>query len=265
MIVNLSFSASEKKDNLVKVKDGYNKVSVSADKVIFFDIETVPRYSNLSELKAKDQAEYDMFMLKMHKLRLYTQDESEKNMSDEDFYISKAALYSEYNRIVCISVGGEKDGVFNVFSLASGDERQDLINFVGFVNSRAATKPYVCGHNIDSFDIPVIVKKCFSYGIMPPSSLYNWDQKPWDSKSIDTINLSRFYQASADATLASVARTMGISNPKLILGDDGISALLQWYSKGNFDMIAQYCEEDIKTVYQIFKHVQNLSVVEAKK
>ena len=264
MIMNLNFKVGDTKLPLINVKDGYNKVTVNPAWVLFFDVETVPAYNSLQEFEQNDPAGCALFRQKMQSIRLMTPDENERTMSDEDFYLTKAGLYAEYNKIVCISVGGEKNGKFNVFSLASDDEKQLLVDFVGFVNSKAKEKPYLCGHNIDNFDCPMIARKCIYHGILPPATIMTWDEKPWDRKTIDTIGIARFTGSSGDARLVTLSKMLGLVSPKDILGDTGHLQLKKWQIEGNYEKIAEYCEGDVNTVYKIFIAVQNLNVVEPK-
>lgn len=233
---------------------------ITADQIIFFDVETAPKYETPDQYKINDPVGHNLLYEKYLQVKNSSTDERMKNYSFEDFY-NTSGLYAEYNRIVCISVGIEKSlNEFSVVSYAGEDEQLILLNFVNLVNKLIKSgKKYLCGHNIEAFDIPLIVRKCFIYNIFPPKAMYTYNSKPWESQVIDTITTWRKYSSPADAKLDAIAYSLNIPSPKAII--DG-SKVGEYFYKGMLDdIIVPYCEQDVKTVYAVFNKINSLNVI----
>ena len=233
-----------------------NGVVIPADKVIFFDVECVVKYETLQDFQENDPTGYELFKYKYEQVKFSSTDDRLRSNTIEEFFNTSAGLYPEYNKIVCISVGIEKSlDDFSIVSIAGDDERELLLNFVHIINKLTKSKKYVCGHNIETFDIPLIVRKLLMYEIMPPTILYTYKEKPWESKQIDTIHIWRKYGSASDARLASIAYCLGLPSPK-----DNMSGadVHKYYYDGRLDEICTYCEADVRTVYDIYLKFNNL-------
>lgn len=71
------------------------------DNIMFIDIETVPLTEHLTELPDTVQS---LWLSKADNIKNYQKNESADSHSDE-FYFNNAGIYSEFAKIVCISIG----------------------------------------------------------------------------------------------------------------------------------------------------------------
>ena len=93
-------------------------------KIMFFDIETVPQTSSFSEL-SNEMAQ--LWEEKFQKLRIRMPEKYKEDTSASEAFDTSAGIYSEFGKIVCISVGfiyfqGETM-YFRTKSFASDDKR----------------------------------------------------------------------------------------------------------------------------------------------
>jgi len=104
-------------------------MTVSFDKILFFDIETAPQIGALSGMSEEMQ---HLWEEKIEKLSVSNPQKYCYNSIEESW--SQAAIYAEFGRIVCISVGfvySAKDGEWHLKtkSFCGENETQILIDF----------------------------------------------------------------------------------------------------------------------------------------
>ena len=153
-------------------------------KVLFLDIETVPNAYNFNDLDERSKALWD-------KKTKYIQEKEEENA--EGVY-SKAGIYAEFGRVICISVGYilQKDGEeqIRLKSFSSDDESKLLQDFSDLLNSHYNNDQFMlCAHNGKEFDIPFLARRFLINGMTLPHLLNVAGKKPWEIKQIDTMEL----------------------------------------------------------------------------
>lgn len=187
----------------------------------------------------------------------------EANYSAE--YTKVAALYPEYAKIICISIGYMKNGEFILTSFL-GEETELLANFQFGINSvynrivDSYKECFIVGHNISFFDAPVITKRMFINGLKVPNFLHGFGQKPWDKKLIDTASEWRSGSTTGDATLETLSILMLDENPKE--GFHGSKLTGYYYSEDyNEEELITYCEGDVIAVKELFTRLQRLKTM----
>ena len=101
-------------------------------------------------------------------------------------FIKKAALLPEFGKIVCASVGFIlPSGEIKLDSFV-GNEKDILGNLCELFNRVDKLGFRICGHNIKNFDLPYIGKKMLAHGITLPKILPTYNDKPWETKVVDT-------------------------------------------------------------------------------
>ncbi len=172
------------------------------EKILFLDIETVPlvyRYSDLNEtLKG-------LWDRKWHHNR---------DVSPEDQY-SKAGIYAEFAKVICIGLGYYKDGRMNVFTISSGNE-QELLKEFSDVLARSFSSPQnlLCAHNGREFDFPFLCRRLIVNGIPLPRLLQIQGMKPWEVPHLDTMDMWKFGDYKSFSSLNLLAHIFGIPSPK---------------------------------------------------
>ena len=225
-------------------------------KIMFLDIETVPAKADFSELSV------ELAHLWEEKYNLIQKRMPEK-YSDEtsaaQAFAQSAGIYSEFGKIVCISVGfihyKGPEMFFRTKSFAGDDEVKLLSDFASllarFCTSREHT---LCGHNIKEFDIPYICRRMVIHGIALPSVLNISGKKPWEIQFIDTLELWKFGDYKNYTSLKLLTAVFGIPTPKDDI--DGSQVAAVYYGENNIQCIALYCQKDVVATARVFLRMQ---------
>jgi predicted PolB exonuclease-like 3'-5' exonuclease len=221
--------------------------------VVILDIETVKIVPKLE--KGTDL--YDSWEYKMRYAR-----EAEKfgDESLEYLFDQKAALYSEFAKVVCISIGKIKDGVLK-FKSYSGDNEKELLNeFFSILEGLQANNSNlkIAGHNLLGFDIPFLMRRGVINGLDLPSMIDIAHLKPWEIKFVvDTMSLWKG-TGYTNSSLINIAVALGLPSPKMDINGSETSEV---YYRGEIDRIVKYCESDILCCANIIRKIRGEEVV----
>lgn len=211
--------------------------------VLFIDIETVPLVQHLEEGTPLYES-WD------YKVRHNRENEKFEGTLDQS-YIKNAALYAEFAKIACISMGKIKNGVLMIKSYTSDEEFELLYDFCKDLSGVTSANKHLClaGHAIKGFDIPFIMRRCLVNQIELPSLIDVSHLKPWELTAIDTMDLWKGTGFRA-ASLLNIATALGITSPKDDMeGEDTYT--VYYNEEDGLECIAKYCEKDVLTVANI--------------
>jgi len=216
---------------------------INLENLLFLDIETVPERPAFNELSEEKR------LLWEQKSKYQRKEE----FSPEEFY-SRAGIWAEFGKIICISVGyfvqsGENKN-FRVTSF-SGDEVNLLKDFKKLVQEHFnQAKHLLCAHNGKEFDFPYIARRMLINGIKLPYKLDLFGKKPWEIPHLDTMELWKFGDYKHFTSLKLMANVLGIPSPK----DDMDGSMVRdvFYEENDLERIAAYCELDVLTTAQVF-------------
>lgn len=177
--------------------------------------------------------------------------ENNKLPTDKDAieaYNNKAALYAEWGKIICISMGYVSKGVISTKSFTG--EEEDIVN--SFVEMITGSGRIIAVHNA-GFDIPYIQKRhmILNKGKKAFPSQYNSSGiKPWekDSFCIDTMDVWKCI-GFQNTSLDELSMCMGIPSPKGDIKGSDVSRV--YWDEGGVKRISEYCERDVATVLNI--------------
>ncbi len=232
-------------------------------KILFIDIETVSQLSGLQELPEKMQSHW--------KRRAQVLLRNQETPPDEEqlaqVYEDRAAIYSEFGKIICISVGilyKSEDGGFGMRtkSFAGDDERDLLIAFADLLQTRYPdpARSFLCGHNIREFDIPYICRRMVIHRIPLPGIINLSGKKPWETKHLlDTMELWKFGDIKHYTSLDLLTTILDIPSSKSDI--DGSMVGRVYWQDGDLPRIAAYCEQDVVTVANLLLRYQYLNLV----
>lgn len=188
------------------------------------------------------------------------------NKTDSELYESHSAIYPEFGRIVCISVGqikfDEDDNTsFLKKSFYGEDEKQLLEEFINFARAMFNKVPDIqfLGHNIKVFDLPYILKRCMIHQIKIPTRFHLHDIKPWENCLLDTMNIWRF-GGRDNISLEHLTFLLKVKNPKeadVYQQDHGGIARAFW--NGKIEELKDYCEEDIEATANLLLRLSNFN------
>ena len=230
-------------------------------KILFLDIETVPQTADFSELNPELAHLWEEKFAMIHKRM--PEKYSDETTAAEAFN-SSAGIYSEFGKIVCISVGYlhflEKEMHFRTKSFFGDDEVQILSAFSDLITKFCTTDEHtICGHNIKEFDIPYICRRMLINGLKLPAILNISGKKSWEIKFIDTLELWKFGDYKNYTSLKLLTAVFGIPTPKDDI--DGSQVASVYYQEKNIERIALYCQKDVVATAQVYLRMNGLELM----
>ena len=236
-------------------------MSQSVEKILFLDIETVPQVSSLDEFSEEMQQLWSDKATSIRERNV----EKYQNYSSEEFYFKNAGIYSEFGKIVCISVGYfySKDGkqFFREKSFADDNEKKLLQDFASVLQKFMKTpESVICGHNITEFDVPFICRRMLINRINLPNCLQISGKKPWEIPFIDTMEMWRFGDYKNYTSLKLLTAVFGIPTPKDDI--DGSQVASVYYNEKDLKRISHYCEKDVLATARLYLAYNNLPQID---
>lgn len=218
--------------------------NVNLEHVLFLDIETVPQASGFDQLNDSAKTLWE------HKAQHLKKADNE---TAADIY-SRAGIYAEFGKIICISVGYfSKTGnsrQFRIKSFYGHHEAEILRQFSNLLNSHFSRKEsLLCAHNGKEFDFPYLSRRMLINGIKLPALLDTSSKKPWEVQHLDTMELWRFGDYKSFTPINLLAHIFNIPSPKDDI--DGSQVWHVYWNENNLDRIVAYCQKDVLTVAQL--------------
>ncbi len=234
--------------------------------IMFIDIETAPQWEKLADAPEYVQKEW-IYKFKFGD-NAPIKPKTTKNTNDShELYIkrkmnyynyfnnlwdSKAGLFPEFAKIICISAGYMDGYNFKLKSYFDSDESELLKRFSSDLTAFNQYNKYLklCAHYGKGFDYPFLAKRLLIHRQKIPMLLDNYGLKPWESLNLDTQEIWKIGSFGSSGTLSSIAMAFGIPSPK----DDIEGAdVARCYYAGELDRIVVYCEKDVFTLLNVFK------------
>ncbi len=231
---------------------------IDVTKVLFLDIETVSGQPTFADL---DETFQDLWGYKAPSvLKRYGEELSPEELAQS--YQDRAAIYAEFGKIICISVGAvyrdtDKRLKIRLKSFADRDEKTLLQDFNAMLDQYYGDvfTHYVCGHNIKEFDVPYLCRRTIVNQLKLPKMLDITGKKPWETKQLlDTMELWKFGDYKSYTSLKLLAGVFGFPTPKDDI--DGSQVGNVFWKEDDLDRIARYCEKDVLATAQLFFRYQ---------
>ena len=224
--------------------------NVRVEDVLFLDIETVPAAASYDLLDPAMQVLWDK---KSKQFRTPEQ-------TSGDVY-ERAGIYSEFGKIICISVGLIKEKNPFSFRLKSfyGDEEKTLLSdFSAMLSkfSKTNREALLCAHNGKEFDYPYIARRMIINGLIIPDILDNAGKKPWEIKLLDTMDLWKFGDYKNYTSLDLLTSILGIPTPKDDIDGSMVAGI--YYGESDLKRIVRYCEKDVLAITRVLLRFMNL-------
>jgi len=231
--------------------------NIRVEDVMFLDIETVPASSSYELLNPAMQALWDK------KSRQFRSPEQ----TAVDVY-ERAGIYSEFGRIICISVGLIREKNPFCFRLKSfyGDEEKTLLSeFSAMLSkfSKTNKESLLCAHNGKEFDFPYIARRMIVNRLIIPEILDNAGKKPWEIKLLDTMDLWKFGDYKNYTSLDLLTSVLGIPTPKDDIDGSKVAGI--FYIEDDIERIVRYCEKDVLAIARVLLRFMNLPGIEEDK
>ncbi len=213
----------------------------AVEDLLFIDIETVSRTESYEMLSVDWQT-----LWKKKAFNLGFKEEGEVAQLFKD----KAAIYSEFGRVVAFSLGYCKDRIFYAKDYTSYTEKELLINLCNLLPPFFKRNMRFCGHNCKEFDLPYIARRLLVHNLPIPNCLDNRGKKPWEVNTVDTMELWRMGDRKNFTSLQLLASLFSLPSSKDQM--DGSDVHHYFYEKKDLKSIGNYCKKDVVLTAQIF-------------
>lgn len=212
--------------------------------ILFLDIETVRGYNQYTALPERLQVQWQ-------RKAAYLKREPEH--TDEELYHERAAIYAEFGRVVCVSVGklyDTPDGLGLKTKTYVSESERDLLQAVADLFSRLEPGTRLCAHNGKEFDFPYLSRRMLVQSLPLPEVLNLAGKRPWEVPHLDTLELWKFGDYKHYTALDLLATLFDIPTSK---GDmDGSRVSEVFYSERDLEKIGRYCAGDVAVVAQLY-------------
>lgn len=221
--------------------------------VLVLDIETVSQYPNYSEMPENWQKLWD-------KKAVYIKKEEQTNAE----VYERAGIYSEFGKIICISVAifvFDKEEVgLRLKSFYSANEKDLLEDFASLLNEKFDHSRFaLCGHNGKEFDFPYIARRMLVQGVELPKVLQMHGKKPWEINHLDTMELWKFGDYKKFTSLELLAALFDIPTPKDDI--DGSQVGQVYWEDKDLERIVNYCSKDVVTTARLLLKLLNFGEI----
>ncbi len=232
--------------------------------ILFLDVETVPAVSDYEEMNEELQ---ELWAVKARSILRKPAEELEFDEIVETFQ-TRAGIYAEFGKIVCISVGfltrqaDNPEPILRLKSFANHIEGNLLEDFSELLakHFNNPDKFALCGHNIREFDIPYICRRILVNQLPFPRLLDIAGKKPWETKHLlDTMEMWKFGDYKNYTSLRLLAAIFGFPSPKDDM--DGSEVAGVYWEERDLDRIAAYCEKDVLATVQLFLKMRRQPVL----
>ena len=241
---------------------------MSLQNILFIDIETVPI--------AETYYGVDEDLRNLFSKKFKTEIEALPNNSIGDvselmnhFWMSKAGLYAEFAKVVCISIGKLQGDKFYVKAI-TGIKEKTILETARETLLKAAI---LCGHNAKEFDVPFLFRRFIINDLPVPSILNTIGKKPWEIQIEDTLEMWGSTQWKYRASLNLLCEVLGIPSPK---GDmDGSKVSEVYYGifrpekaelpfdkeESALKKIGHYCNGDVVAGARVFCRMKGIEPI----
>ncbi len=233
--------------------------NIDFSKILFLDIETVSEKADFNSLEENFQK---LWVLKSKQFVKDPEDTEAIQLS----YIEKAGIFSEFSKIVCISVGYlRKEGnklLFRLKSFYGDDEKELLKDFSNLLNKNYNNplSSFLCGHNIKEFDVPFLCRRMLINDLEIPEILQVSGKKPWEIKHfIDTLELWKFGDIKNYTSLNLLAAVLNVPSPKDDIDGSQVGGV--YWKEADLDRIVVYCQKDVQTCMQVLMRLNGLPIL----
>ncbi len=224
---------------------------INIENVLFLDIETVPGFIAYDKIPDIFRKLWDK------KAGTLIKDPSE---TPESIY-SRAGIYAEFGRIICISAGYFRTREFRIKSFYGDDEAQVLRQFCKLLTSHFNfTEKLLCAHNGKEFDFPYLARRILINGLPLPAILDTAGKKPWEVQFLDTMELWKFGDYKHYTSLELLCAVFDIPTPKDDINGSDVHRV--YWEEHDLERIRVYCQKDVLTVARLFLKYQQQPGIE---
>ncbi len=224
--------------------------------LLFIDIETVSNEKDYDQLTDRLKAQWDR---KAGFLR------NEDQLSPEQLFFGRAAIYAEFGKVIVIALGffyfkeGEPMSM-RVKSYFSHNEKELLSNFKEVLEKKFDQKNAIlCGHNGKEFDFPYLCRRMLVNQVKLPLILDVASKKPWEVNYLDTMEMWKFGDRKNFTSLDLLTAIFDVPSSKSDI--DGSMVNKVYYEEDGLQRIADYCCNDVIATAQLYLRMKCMPII----
>jgi len=235
------------------MKDQFDK---ALKDYLVIDIETVSSYENFESLDPRMQSLWE-------KKASYMQNMDQRSV--EDLYFDRGAIFAEFGKVICISVGvftreeNNEIGI-RIKSFANDSEKETLESFKVLIEEKFDPETLkLIAHNGKEFDFPYLCRRMLVNKIEIPKALDIRDKKPWEINHIDTMDQWKFGDRKNFTSLDLLAALFDIESSKEDI--DGSMVNTVYYQENDLEKISKYCQRDVYVTTQVYLQLNGFNKI----
>ncbi len=224
--------------------------------ILVIDIETASLFQDFGSMSERMQKQWER---KSQFLR------NEEDLTPEELYFDRAAIYAEFGKVITIAAGifhyGE-DGAVNlrVKAFSDDNEKRLLTDFKALLEDKFdSDRLRLCAHNGKEFDYPYICRRMLVNGIKIPNVLDIRNRKPWEIMHLDTMEMWKFGDRKSFTSLELLTALFDIKSSKDDI--DGSQVNEVFYKEDGLDRISRYCQNDVVATAQLFLKLNEMPLI----
>jgi len=244
---------------------------MSLENITFIDIETVPETNPEYVFKSEELTVSERLFTK----KFDRSNEIKEGVTIEEFYGNNAALYAEFGKVVCVSLGTLRGDKFYIKTISIRDEVK-LLEVLSEALMKSSSKILVA-HNGMDFDYPFLFRRYLVNGVPVPAILNTTDKKPWDVPLADTLKMWSGTQWNYKVSLEMLCHLFKLPSPKALISGASVSDI--YYLKTSVDdselpfdkedsamrKIGEYCAGDVIALANVYCKIKNLALIDQTK
>jgi len=227
---------------------------INYNQIVFLDIETSAQYPNYDAIPERMKLLWDKKAALLVK----------NNELDAKELYDRAGIYSEFGKIICITVGyfEMKIKKLRIKSFFGHNEKTLLLAFTEMLNRHFNSNDILlCAHNGKEFDFPFIARRLLVNHIKLPKTLNIAGKKPWEIPHLDTMELWKFGDYKHYTSLDLLTAIFDIPSPKSDINGSEVNGV--YWKLGDVRRIAEYCQNDVLAIAQLLNAYQGKALWKA--
>ena len=220
-------------------------------RILVFDLETY-RTRNAAAVKAICQEALDKEPARNTKKELKTAwNTEEARQARADEALAKTAVDPLLAEVLCCCIVA--DGAEHTVDAMRVTEDVALAELAELMKALSGPETIWTGHNIQSFDLAILLNRWRRHGILPPPHFPTFNNGHWRGRVFDTMTRTPSKTGFVSLDDASMAYGVETAVPPTWNGGLMCGARVgEAFRANQYDMILDYCMSDVRTNYQLY-------------
>jgi len=169
--------------------------------------------------------------------------------------LAKTAVDPLLAEVLCCAVAvGADGGRLEFEGMTESNDRPMLAQLAEDLNQMAGPRTIWVGHNIEGFDLPVLLNRWRHYDIRPPEHFPMPVRHGWRGWVYDTMLRCPSKNGMGFVSLDDACAAYGIAGESIFWRGEPMdgSRVGEAFKAGKYDMIMRYCDQDVQTTRALY-------------